>query len=655
MLLALRIENFALIDSLDLELGPGLNVLTGETGAGKSIILDAIDAVLGGKVPGRVVRTGADRATIEATFQSNPQLSAWLKTQGLPATDPLVCSRDISSNRLRLRLNGASLTKRQAEALREQLVEITAQGQTIQLGQPSLQREWLDSFGGLEVVAQRQAVAQAFSAYQQACQILEQRRKAESDRLQQLDLFEYQLQELETANLEDPEELEHLLLEQQRLSHTVELQQQSYQVYQALYQNDQGMACADLLGTAESLLQDMANYDPEVQGILELVSTALTQVEEAGRQINTYGDSLETDPERLGEVEARILELKQICRKYGPTLADAIAHYRDIQGSVDRLTGGGQSIADLTAAQEAAQATLQQHCQTLSHLRQRAAQDLESRLIAALKPLAMERVQFQVELRPIAPTVHGADQITFRFSPNPGELLQPLGEIASGGEMSRFLLALKACFSQIDPVGTMIFDEIDVGVSGRVSQAIAQKLHDLSQQHQVLCVTHQPLIAAMADRHFRVHKTVVDRGADRAARPGATVLEAAQEMTAKATGEGAGVQERTIVSVELLADLAARQRELAELAGGESAQEALTFAESLLTQAADRRHLSGTEEATAAPGETPEAESTPLAKSSRRPSTKKTAKSTSSSQKTNQGRPSGQGRAKATRKSRSGS
>ncbi|MGA1283648.1 MAG: DNA repair protein RecN [Prochlorothrix sp.] len=649
MLLALRIENFALIDSLDLELGPGLNVLTGETGAGKSIILDAIDAVLGGKVPGRVVRAGADRATIEATFQSNPQLSAWLQTQGLPATDPLVCSRDISSNRLRLRLNGASLTKRQAEELREQLVEITAQGQTIQLGQPSLQREWLDSFGGPEVVAQRQAVAQAFSAYQQACQILEQRRKAENDRLQQLDLFEYQLQELETANLEDPEELEHLLLEQQRLSHTVELQQQSYQVYQALYQNDQGMACADLLGTAESLLQDMANYDPEVQAILELVSTALTQVEEAGRQINTYGDNLETDPERLEEVEARILELKQICRKYGPTLADAIAHYRDIQASVDLLTGGGQSIADLTAAQEAAQATLQQHCQTLSQLRQRAAQDLESRLIAALKPLAMERVQFQVELRPIAPTVHGADQITFRFSPNPGELLQPLGEIASGGEMSRFLLALKACFSQIDPVGTMIFDEIDVGVSGRVSQAIAQKLHDLSQQHQVLCVTHQPLIAAMADRHFRVHKTVIDRGAR------ATALEVAQEMTGKATGEGAGGQERTIVSVELLADLAARQRELAELAGGESAQEALTFAESLLTHAADRRHLSGTEDAPTAPGETPEAESTPLAKSSRRPSTKKTAKSTASSQKTSQGRPSGKGRAKAPRKSRSGS
>lgn len=704
MLLALKIENFALIDSLDLELGPGLNVLTGETGAGKSIILDAIDAVLGGKMPGRVVRTGADRATIEATFQSNPQLESWLHTQGLPSTDPLVCSRDISSNRLRLRLNGASLTKRQAEALRSQLVEITAQGQTVQLGQPNLQREWLDSFGGPEVVAQRQTVAQAFGAYQQACQALEQRRRAESDRLQQLDLFEYQLQELAAANLEDPEELDTLILEQQRLSHAVELQQQSYQVYQALYQNDQGMACADLLGTAEGLLQDMVNYDPDVAAILEMVSTALTQVEEAGRQINTYGDNLETDPERLADIDARILELKQICRKYGPTLAEAIDHYEDVQASVDRLLGGGQSLEDLSAAQEAAQATLHQHCQSLSHLRQAAAQALESRLIAALKPLAMERVQFQVELKPIAPTSHGADHITFRFSPNPGEPLQPLGEIASGGEMSRFLLALKACFSQIDPVGTLIFDEIDVGVSGRVSQAIAQKLHDLSQQHQVLCVTHQPLVAAMADRHFRVHKTVIEArslgqgGAVIAGSPqevdqAATMPVTATDGTAKAsvktsakTSTGTDLKspatatpaatssvpkdQRTVVSVELLADLVARQRELAELAGGESAQEALAFAESLLAQAADRRQSSppGTESAPGLgadlaenlepdPSVDSEAETAAdtrgaSTKKSRGRSTQTKASSKTSTSKSRQGRASGSGRPKATRKSR---
>lgn len=561
MLHSLKIENFALIDNLHLELGQGLNVLTGETGAGKSIILDAIDAVLGGKVSGRMVRTGATQATIVATFASSPDLDTWIQSQGFPPAGVVVCSRDMgaSSNRLRLRLNGAPLTKRQGEELRDRLVEITAQGQTVHLGKPSVQREWLDSFGGAAVVAQRQTVAQAYGACQQALQALEQRRKADHDRHQQLDLWQYQLRELAVANLEDPQELEDLLQEQQRLSHGVELQQQSYEIYQALYQNDRGPACADLLGRAEALLQDMVQYDPQVQAMLEMVSTALTQVEEAGRQINAYGDNLETDPQRLEEIQGRIAELKQLCRKYGPELADAIAYYHEIQGQVDTLTGGDQSLETLTAAHETAQRHLQQQCQRLTQLRQRTATDLEARLIAALKPLAMERVQFQVELMAVVPAIHGADQITFRFSPNPGEPLQALGAIASGGEMSRFLLALKACFSQVDPVGTMIFDEIDVGVSGRVSQAIAQCLHDLSHQHQVLCVTHQPLIAAMADRHFRVRKTVVD-------------------------------DDRTVVAVDVLGDRAARQQELAELAGGESAQEALRFAESLLAQAADRRH-----------------------------------------------------------------
>ena len=214
---------------------------------------------------------------------------------------------------------------------------------------------------------------------------------------------------------------------------------------------------------------------------------------------------------------------------------------------------GSESLEELTAAHQAAQAHLQTTCDRLSALRRQAASQLEQILIAELKPLAMEKVQFQVQLKTIEPTATGADQITFLFSPNPGEPLQPLGEIASGGEMSRFLLALKACFSQIDPVGTLIFDEIDVGVSGRVSQAIAQKLQQLSQQHQVLCVTHQPLIAALADRHFKVSKTVMD--------------------------------DRTFVQVQPLNDRRARSQELAELAGGESAEDALAFAESLLAQA----------------------------------------------------------------------
>jgi DNA repair protein RecN (Recombination protein N) len=562
MLRTLKIENFALIEFLQLELSPGLNVLTGETGAGKSIILDAIDAVLGGKAPGRVIRTGQQQATIEAHFALPEDLKAWLQDQNLIAApvDTLVCLREIHTNgsRSRSRLNGSTLTKKQMEDVRDRLLEITAQGQTVQLGQPNLQRDWLDNFGGKPALHQRESVATAHSAAQVIAQRLEQRRRAESDRLQQLDLFQYQLKELSAAHLEDPQELEFLLQEQKRLSHAVQLQQQSYVVYQALYQDDRGgTACADLLGLAEQTLQDMSVYDPEVLPILEMVSAALAQVEEAGRQMNTYGENVETDPDRLGEVETRIAELKQICRKYGPTLTEAMTHYDRIQQDLALMSGEGQSVAELEAAHNQAQAELRDACQALTALRRTAATQLEHQLIAELKPLAMEKVQFQVQLKAIEPTATGADHITFLFSPNPGEPLQPLGDIASGGEMSRFLLALKACFSQIDPVGTLIFDEIDVGVSGRVSQAIAQKLQQLSQQHQVLCVTHQPLIAALADRHFKVSKTVAD--------------------------------DRTLVQVTLLDDRRSRSQELAELAGGESADDALAFAESLLTQADDRR------------------------------------------------------------------
>jgi DNA repair protein RecN (Recombination protein N) len=579
MLLGLKIENFALIDTLDLELGAGLNVLTGETGAGKSIILDAIDAVLGGKVLGRAVRTGKQRATIEAQFALTPDLSQWLQDQGIKSLEHpyLLCSREIDagSARNRSRVNGIVVNKRQTEELRDRLVEITAQGQTVQLGQGSSQRAWLDSFGGKDLLSQREQVAKAYGTYQEIGQTLDRRRKAESERLQQLDLFEYQLKELQAANLDDPNEFTDLQKEHQRLNHAVELQRQSYQVYQALYQNDQGeQACADLLGLTENILSDMVEYDAQVQPILELVSNALAQVQEAGRQINTYGDCVETDPERLAEVETRMAELKQICRKYGPTLEDAIDLRERIQADLDALTGGGQSLEVLEQACTEAKAQLDQHCSHLSHLRRKAAQTLESRLVEELKPLAMEKVLFQVYLEPIEPSASGADRVTFLFSPNPGEPLQPLGEIASGGEMSRFLLALKACFSQVDPVGTLIFDEIDVGVSGRVSQTIAIKLHQLSQQHQVLCVTHQPLIAAMADRHFRVRKEILD-------------------------------QNRTVVYVEVLMDQEARRQELAELAGGESAQEALSFAASLLHQAADRRQSQPTETLSRASAQTP--------------------------------------------------
>ena len=611
MLLFLRIENFALVDRLEWELGAGLTVLTGETGAGKSIILDAIDAVLGGKVSSRAVRTGAERALVEATFRVEADLSGWLKEQRIDlaagdlAADTLVCSREIvvsgGSQRSKSRVNGVLVNKQQMEHLRDRLVELTAQGQTVQLGQPGLQRDWLDSYGGDALLKTRDRVGIAFSDYQQAVQALETRRRAERERLQQLDLFDYQLRDLNSANLTEPDELEQLEQEAKRLSHSVELQQQSYLVYQTLYQSDtDAKACADLLGRAEKTLIDMVEIDAELQPILELVTGAFASVEEAAREINAYGEDIEADPQRLSDVQNRTSELKQVCRKYGPTLAEAIDLRDRLQTELLELTGGGQSAEDLEQAVKETQQTLTTRCAGLTHLRQTAAKDLESRLIGELKPLAMEKVKFQVGIAAIAPAALGADQITYLFSPNPGEPLQPLTETASGGEMSRFLLALQASFSQVDPVGTLVFDEIDVGVSGRVSQAIAEKLFQLSQHHQVLCVTHQPIVAAMADHHFRVSKQIIeaietvndlpnDNGTHK---PGkskrgskSTKAEPLNDTPDQPTSPTPVDAVRTVVRITALSN-EDRKQELAQLAGGQSAQEVIAFAESLLTQAA---------------------------------------------------------------------
>jgi DNA repair protein RecN (Recombination protein N) len=582
MLVALTIENFALIDRLTLDFEAGLNVLTGETGAGKSILLDALDVVLGGRVSQRMVRSGEKRGLIEATFQITDRTRSWLVDHGIPTEgDRLVCVRELTAGqntvRSRSRLNGVAITKPQVEALRLHLVEITAQGQTLLVGDPQMQLAWLDGIGGAPVAQQRQVVARQYEAMVDAKTQLERRRRAEQQRQEQLDLFDYQWQELSAAALEDPEELTQLEQEQHRLSHAVELRQQSYQVYQLLYENDQDApAGADLLGQTVQTLEDMLQYDTTVEPILDMVNEALAQVEEAGRQINAYGEGVETDPQRLQEVQARISQLKQLTRKYGRSLPELIEYAQEIQASLELLNGEGQSLEALEAAYEKALQTLKQGCQTLTQLRQNAAKDLETRLIQELKPLAMERVQFQVQLSPTEPTATGADQIQFRFSPNPGEPLQPLAETASGGEMSRFLLALKACLSQLDVVNTLVFDEVDVGVSGRVAQAIAEKLHQLGRSQQVLCVTHQPMVAAMADAHFRVGKEVIEQ---------APVGKGKKRKSAKGAGSATAEQEvRTVVRVTPL-DRTMRREELAQLAGGQTHQEALTFADSLLQKA----------------------------------------------------------------------
>ncbi len=518
MLVSLEINNFALVDRLELDLSLGLNVLTGETGAGKSIILDAIDLALGGKVNSRMIRAGSDRTIVEAIFQVSQNLDLWLQAIDIePIEDNiLICSRELSLNngklRSRCRVNGISVNRQLMAQLRLRLVEITAQGQTIDLLIPERQRELLDLYGGKPLEKPKQELAKAYLNCQEAKKKLEKRRKSQQERLQKQDLLEYQLKELNEAELSDADELEQLQQERDRLSHVVELQQLGYQAYQILYQSDtEEPAAADLLAKAESCLLEMSEYDGGLAPILEMVQSGLAQIVEAGQQINDYGEGLEADPERLGEIEARIRLLKQICRKYGPDLSDAIAFYHKLQQELAELNDKGQSLEILEREYDLTREVLKQACHKLSQQRKIAAIKLEKQLVKELKPLAMDKVVFECRLNDCEPNATGGDKVVFYFSPNAGEAVQPLAVIASGGEMSRFLLALKACFSDSKTgAGTLIFDEIDAGVSGKVAQAISEKLHQLSSSHQVLCVTHQPLVAAMADAHYKVEKTIIE-------------------------------------------------------------------------------------------------------------------------------------------------
>ena len=587
MLFGLRIQNFALVDHLELEFGAGLNVLTGETGAGKSIILDAIDIALGGKANSRMIRTGTSQAILEASFQVNSHSKQWLHEQEIELfeDDSVVCCRELTvvkgTFRSRCRVNGIIVNRHLIKQLRDRLLEITAQGQTGQLMIPMVQRELLDIYGGNSLLKQSNLVSSAYEIADKTKKILEERRKSEQTRLQRLDLIQYQLKELDAAQLDQSDELEKLEIERDRLCHVVELQQLSYQVYERLYQNDMGEnAIADLLGQVEAMLIDMVNYDKELASILDMVREAINQIVEAAHQINGYGGSLEADPERLTEIEERIRTLKGVCRKYGPDLAKVIAYYQDLQAELIQLTDEKFSLGNLEQENQICQDKLIKLCKKLTELRKQAALKLEQQLIGELKPLAMDKVIFECRINSCSPNISGADQIQFYFSPNQGENLQPLSEIASGGEMSRFLLALKACFSQLETgVKTLIFDEIDAGVSGKVAQAIAEKLSQLSERHQVLCVTHQPLVAAMADAHFRVEKQIIEL----------------QEGDSNFDPNNHQGNFRTVVRVKILDNDHSRREELAQLTGGNSASDAIAFANSLLETATSHKQKKSTQ------------------------------------------------------------
>jgi DNA repair protein RecN (Recombination protein N) len=557
----LRLENIALIERLDLAFQAGFTVLTGETGAGKSILLDALDALLGGaqgSAGARLLRRGSGRGLIEASFSLTPPLQAWLAEQELEAEEgELLLSREwrLSEERLtsRNRLNGVVVSRAQIQGIRPLLMDLTVQGQTQQLARPGQQRRWLDRCGGEALQPLLEPVGLACRAWKQAAQALELARSQRDQRQAQRSHQEQQLADLEAAQLEDPQEWARLEGEENRLAHGVRLQEGVATLMGRLLEGaDQAPSVLDHLAACEQELSQMEAFDNALQPLRQSCSDGLVALQDLARDLDRYGASLESDPESLAALQERMALLKSLERRHGLDLAQLI----DLRDQLrEHLAPGGMeaSIQGLEQAELGARQHRDRVNAALSDQRRAAAQGLEQQLMEALRPMGLANVRFAVAIESAPATEDGADAVQFLFSANPGQPLAPLAEVASGGEMSRFLLALKTCLAAADPHVTLLFDEIDTGVSGRVSGAMAELLRRLAAQRQVFCVTHQPLVAAAADHHFRVSKAVE---------------------------EG-----QTLTRVSHLRDSQAREAELAELAGGASG-EALSYAASLLDKTA---------------------------------------------------------------------
>ncbi|MFN8591416.1 MAG: DNA repair protein RecN [Thermomicrobiales bacterium] len=534
MLVELAIRNFAIIDTVRIPFGSGLNVLTGETGAGKSILLDALGAVLGERVNSDMVRTGARAATIDAMISltdlpADAPIFGVLDELGVPPDDEsLILSREIqSSGRSTARLNGRPTTAANLAQIGAQLVDIHGQSDHLSLLRPASQLDLLDRYAGL--AAERETYRARFSAWRDLRSALRDAHANARDRMQRVDLLRFQVEEIEAATLVPGEE-EALTAERSRLTHAERLARDAALAYEAINGEESGGDQAAALASvrlSERTLADMAEIDPAVRTLAERVGEIRVLLEDVASDIRGYRDEIEIDPLRLAEVEERLSLLRQLKRKYGSDIDEIIRFGVQAQSELERLTDTEMDAEAIAAREQALAAEVGRLAEDLSQRRQHAARSLAAGVESAIAQLNMGSALFSVAIdrsedlngvpvggngnnHRFALDATGLDRVTFLVAPNRGEVLKPLARIASGGETARLMLALKSVLSEADRTPTLVFDEIDVGVGGRSGQVVGEKLWDLASDHQVIVITHLPQIAAYADAHFRIAKAETD-------------------------------------------------------------------------------------------------------------------------------------------------
>lgn len=511
MLQELSVKNFAIISSLQLEFQMGMTVLTGETGAGKSIIIDAMELLTGGRGSSDYIRQGANKCTLEGLFSmpKSQELKQLLEELGIETEeDSLVIQRDISASGKNVcRVNGRIVNITNLKRIGEYLVDIHGQNEHQELMQSERHIDMLDEFGGKKLLAVKEKYTRAYQEYRALEAKVRKRQKNEKEFAQRMDMLHFQSDEIASAQLVAGEE-EQLLEERNKLNNFQKIADALTISYAAL--NGEDDSSLDKIGTSMNELASIESLDSEYKTLSDTVQNAYYLLQEASGDLSRLIDGLELDEGRLNEVENRLELIRQMKRKYGDSIETILSYYEEITkelAEADFLEGG---TGDLEALLAEKQQAAHQQALTLRKERKRLAKELEQQILTELKELYLERTEFEVRFTELEHLQeNGLDGVEFYITTNPGEPLKPLVRVASGGELSRVMLAMKTIFSQTQGITSIVFDEVDTGVSGRVAQAIADKIYQISENSQVLCITHLPQVAAVADEHYFIEKEIV--------------------------------------------------------------------------------------------------------------------------------------------------
>ena len=509
MLSSLHIENIAVIARADIDFGRGFNVLTGETGAGKSIVIDAIDAILGGRVSRELVRHGAEKALVSAVF-TGVDVEEWCRENDVEPEEELILQRRITADgKSSCRINGLPVTVQQLRELGALLLDIHGQNDGRQLLDEARHLAYLDQFGALD--KEKAAYAAAYDAYRQTHREIERLRMDEVEKARLTESLQYQIAELEKAELVPGEE-EELSARRELMKNAGRLTEDLEGAYTALYEGES--SAIELAADAAAYLSHALNYVPELEETVKIVTDARYLLEDAAERVNDLRRSLDFSPQEYDRIESRLSQLRRLGKKYNMEEQALLEHLdrcrqrlEEIEYADDRLLKLEKQLRRQTEAVQAAG-------QVLSAARKAAGAVLTERIVAELKDLSMPSVRFMTEILPIENTqgfdASGCDRLRFLMSANAGEEPGRIAKIASGGELSRIMLAMKSVFAEKDAVPSLIFDEIDTGVSGIAAQRVGEKIGALSRHKQIICITHLPQIAAMADRHYSISKAEQD-------------------------------------------------------------------------------------------------------------------------------------------------